>query len=345
MWETWGQGISTYEAYNTNIEDNISYNNQQNIYISDTKYTLVQRNLIYCTPNNLVGSYVLQNGILLGDEKYNPPSSDIDRVMPRSRSTCEAKRASTLAGDMPCRRSVPVRSRKASSIDKRLDLRREIEHGAAHGAADLGVFRHVGPDHRGVRAAAERLEHRHGRADAVGARNVAGGRDHAALAPADNHRLVDERRVVALLDRRIEGVAIDMGDGERAERAVAHEPRRAARSAARGGRRRIGEAVAAEAHDSLKVSHAPRRAAERGMGARDIARVEPGLGGESGDQAVVGGEVVEDAEQEAGGGAGRPNLARREAGCIKETGKPLRFPGQEGKRLNGHALLLLLALT
>jgi parallel beta-helix repeat protein len=76
VWETWGQGISTYEAYNTTIEDNISYNNQQNIYISDTKYTLVQRNLVYCTPNNPIGSYTLQNGILVGDEKMNPPSSD-----------------------------------------------------------------------------------------------------------------------------------------------------------------------------------------------------------------------------------------------------------------------------
>ena len=37
--------------------------------------------------------------------------------MPRSRSTSRAKRASTLAALMPCSRSVPVRSRKASSID------------------------------------------------------------------------------------------------------------------------------------------------------------------------------------------------------------------------------------
>ena len=41
----------------------------------------------------------------------------IDTVMPRSRSTWLAKRASTLAALMPCSRSVPVKSRKASSID------------------------------------------------------------------------------------------------------------------------------------------------------------------------------------------------------------------------------------
>src|SRR3569623_47163 len=40
-----------------------------------------------------------------------------DTVMPMSRSICAAKRASTFAGIMPCRRSVPDRSRNASSID------------------------------------------------------------------------------------------------------------------------------------------------------------------------------------------------------------------------------------
>ncbi len=41
----------------------------------------------------------------------------IDTVMPWSRSTRAAKRASTRAALMPCSRCVPVRSRKASSID------------------------------------------------------------------------------------------------------------------------------------------------------------------------------------------------------------------------------------
>ena len=64
----------------------------------------------------------------------------------------------------------------------------------------------------GVRAELARLEHRHRRMHAEGARDVAGGRDHAALAAADDQRLVGERRVVALLDRGVEGVAIDMRD-------------------------------------------------------------------------------------------------------------------------------------
>jgi hypothetical protein len=71
-WENWGEGISTFEALHTTIEDNISYNNQQNIYISDTKYTVTQRNISYCTPGNAIDSYETQNGILVGDEKGVP---------------------------------------------------------------------------------------------------------------------------------------------------------------------------------------------------------------------------------------------------------------------------------
>jgi hypothetical protein len=71
-WENWGEGISTYEALHTTIENNISYNNQQNFYISDTKYTIMQRNLSYCTPGNPIDPYSTQNGILVGDEKGVP---------------------------------------------------------------------------------------------------------------------------------------------------------------------------------------------------------------------------------------------------------------------------------
>jgi hypothetical protein len=41
----------------------------------------------------------------------------IETVMASSFSTLAAKRASALAGHMPCSRSVPARSRNASSID------------------------------------------------------------------------------------------------------------------------------------------------------------------------------------------------------------------------------------
>ena len=53
------------------------------------------------------------------------------------------------------------------------------------------VLGHVGRDHGGVRAQLQRLEHRHGRAGAELARDVAGGRHHAAPAGvADDHRLI-----------------------------------------------------------------------------------------------------------------------------------------------------------
>jgi hypothetical protein len=68
-WENWGEGISTFEATYTTIEGNTSYDNQQNYYISDTKYSTMRRNLSYCTPDNLIDPYYPQNGILVGDEK------------------------------------------------------------------------------------------------------------------------------------------------------------------------------------------------------------------------------------------------------------------------------------
>ncbi len=72
----------------------------------------------------------------------------------------------------------------------RLHERRQIEHHRPHGAADGGIFAHVGPHDRRVRAKLQRLEHRHGGAHAVDARVIAGGQNHAALAAADDHRPV-----------------------------------------------------------------------------------------------------------------------------------------------------------
>jgi hypothetical protein len=52
----------------TTLEGNTSYDNQVNIYISDTKYALVQGNLDYCTPGNKIDPYLLQSGILVYEE-------------------------------------------------------------------------------------------------------------------------------------------------------------------------------------------------------------------------------------------------------------------------------------
>lgn len=74
--DNWGEGVSSYEATHTTIEDNIIHDNYStNIYVSDTTNTLVQRNIVYTTPESVVqkGARV---GILIGDERYNPPSSN-----------------------------------------------------------------------------------------------------------------------------------------------------------------------------------------------------------------------------------------------------------------------------
>ncbi len=133
-----------------------------------------------------------------------------DTVMPMSRSTSRAKRASTFAGIMPWTRWVPERSRNASSIDS----------GSTSGVSVCMAWRTSRPtrtylamsgrDHDRRGAERQGLEHRHRRAHAIGPRDVAGGRHHAALAAADNHRLVGEFRIVALLDGGVERVAVDM---------------------------------------------------------------------------------------------------------------------------------------
>ncbi len=75
VYHNWGEGISTYEANRTLIEDNIVYDNHTNIYISDATNVLCQRNLIYGTGTAMqAGSRV---GIMMGDERYAPPSSNI----------------------------------------------------------------------------------------------------------------------------------------------------------------------------------------------------------------------------------------------------------------------------
>ena len=178
--------------------------------------------------------------------------------MPISRSTRRANRASALAGHMPCSRSVPVRSKNASSIESGSTSGVSSPHQRAHLAPDTHIFRHVGLDHPGVWAQLPRLEHRHRGFYPKGAGDIAGRRHHAAMAAADDHRLLRQRRIVALLDRRIEGVAIHMRNRHAGDLGMAHHPRRAACGAAGKLLRHIGKAVAAEArHRDLRRRNNP----------------------------------------------------------------------------------------
>ena len=168
-----------------------------------------------------------------------------EAVMPSSRSMRAWRRARRIAGGARCSRSVPVRSRKASSSESGSTGGRELEHHRADGAGDLDVALHARADHHRLGAELQRLEHRHGRADAVDPRDVAGGGDDAAVAAADDDRLVGEAGVVALLHRGVEGVAVEMGDGE-ARSARGAQGARAAAGRAAARRVRDGQAVAAE---------------------------------------------------------------------------------------------------
>jgi hypothetical protein len=75
VWNNWGEGLSTFECQHTLMESNVVYDNQLNIYLSDTKFATCRGNLVYCTPGN-VCSNTSQAGIALADETFNPPSSD-----------------------------------------------------------------------------------------------------------------------------------------------------------------------------------------------------------------------------------------------------------------------------
>lgn len=69
----WGEGLSSFEAEGTLIEDNITYDNWSvNLYVSDTRDAIVQRNLIYNTPDNVVGQ---RRPFTLGDERPDKPRS------------------------------------------------------------------------------------------------------------------------------------------------------------------------------------------------------------------------------------------------------------------------------
>lgn len=68
----WGEGLSTYEAYQTIMFGNIVYDNYApNIYLSDTTDSWVERNFVYTTGAMTVGS---RGGIVMGDERFAPVS-------------------------------------------------------------------------------------------------------------------------------------------------------------------------------------------------------------------------------------------------------------------------------
>jgi hypothetical protein len=79
VYNNWGEGLSSFEAEGTLIEDNIVYDNWSvNLYVSDTRNALVQRNIVYNTPNNVVGQ---RRPFTLGDERADKPRSANNTVI------------------------------------------------------------------------------------------------------------------------------------------------------------------------------------------------------------------------------------------------------------------------
>src|SRR5207244_2882277 len=92
---------------------------------------------------------------------------------------------------------------------------------------------------------------------------VAAGGDHAAFSAADDDRHIPQLRPVALLDTRVEGVAIHVGDGQGPQVLVRHDPRAGAGRAAADRLLALPEAVAAEGfHGSSGQSQAAPRTPE-----------------------------------------------------------------------------------
>ncbi len=234
---------------------------------------------------------------------------------------------------------MPCNSRRAGKIHERLVDRDRSTCGSCRASArePAGLrlrISPVGADDSGVRAEPLRPEHRHRRAHAEGAGDIAGGRDHAALAAADDQRLSGEGRVVTLLDRGIEGVAIDMADGQRIEFRMAGEC--AARS-------RPGSAPPRRCRGGSRGRKRPSRRvpfpdpAEQGAGTLDLGRVDPGVLREGDQQRLVAGKMVEHAVRKlrsrAGCGSGRGRCRWR-----RGTGRGARFRRQKRQRCDGKRL-------
>jgi parallel beta-helix repeat protein len=77
VWENWGIGIDTFESNGTVIAGNIVHDNIGNIKISDATNVVCNRNFIYMTPGSITYRLGSNYGILLGDERYTPPSANL----------------------------------------------------------------------------------------------------------------------------------------------------------------------------------------------------------------------------------------------------------------------------
>ena len=240
----------------------------------------------------------------------------------------------------PRRRRAPPRSRSDRETPRRSTAARPAASAPASARGSprptRGIFGHVGRQDDRLRAELQRPRHRHRRAHAEGAGDVAAGRDDAAPpAAADDQRLVGSSGRVALLDRGVEGVAIDMGDRQivgaasgrgAASRSAGSAPAASRRRNSRGSR---GRSAPSQARVQVADAGAGRRGRSR---ARDRS-VEPIRGGEGEQQRLVGQRHNRARRRES---RDRPPPARRlcgpEARQSEKALQPLGLGGEEAQR-------------
>ena len=113
-----------------------------------------------------------------------------------------------------------MQPRGACQVQKRLiqtkgfDRGGQILHHRADLARHIDIGLHTGFDDNRIRAKFQGLKHRHGRAHAPDARDIATRRYDATLAATDDHRLVGKAGIIALFNAGVKSIAIHMRDGE-----------------------------------------------------------------------------------------------------------------------------------
>lgn len=67
-WENWGEGFILSGGGFHLAEENVGYNNYQNLYLTNSRGNTARKNLLYCTPGNMMEKYISQGNILIGIE-------------------------------------------------------------------------------------------------------------------------------------------------------------------------------------------------------------------------------------------------------------------------------------
>ncbi len=148
--------------------------------------------------------------------------------------------------------------------------------------------------------------------------------------------------IVALLDGRVERVAIDMGQRQRGQRGVTNEARRAAFAAAPGRDVEIAEAIPAKAGRPVQLrrggahgtSRSERSCVQRLARGGDGGRIELRGGRERLHGCVIAHDEIEHAGEKMRVGGGRAQRLRADPAFGQEQAETLGVAGDEGKRLN-----------